>query len=106
MASERQKGPNVGEIQVEADSVCVLFDSSTGDVRHIHRVVTLPGGERLSKETIEQRARSLAKQAGTEVDRLEAIHVKPKAVEVQGCFRVNLRSRKLEVEERRTNRLS
>ncbi|HEX5757786.1 MAG TPA: hypothetical protein VF121_01185 [Thermoanaerobaculia bacterium] len=64
MTTRESERPDVGEAAPIAESACVLFDPATGAVHHIHRSVTLTGGEVPSQQAVEERARGLAAQAG------------------------------------------
>ena len=75
---------------------CVVYDSTSGEVRHVHQVAVLPGAEAPTTKEIEKRAVALAKKFGRHGSlRLKVLHVAPESLKPQTRRRVDLKSLKL-----------
>lgn len=59
---------------VESVDVFVIFDPKSGDIAHVHRVVTFKGGAAPSRERAEDEARTLAQKCGVSMQNLEILH--------------------------------
>jgi hypothetical protein len=66
-----------GEIEVQSDHACVVYDAKTGRIHHVHRVVTLKGGEEPKPGEIESRATHIAAQKGRNASELKTLMVAP-----------------------------
>jgi len=64
-------------MKAEGSVVCVLYDPATGRILHMHQVTTFPGGRTLARSEIEARTFDLAKNAGVDVSKAKALHVRP-----------------------------
>jgi hypothetical protein len=79
----------------ESVSVCILFDRHDGRVVHTHRVVTLPGGKKLSTEQVEKRALELARKLHLDVSKLGVLHVPPEQYKASANLKVDIHSHQL-----------
>ena len=52
---------SIGKNKVAAEKCCVVFEPSSGRIRHIHRVITMVGADERSEQAITERALTLAK---------------------------------------------
>jgi len=84
-----------GNNKIQTEKCCIVFESSSGKIRHIHRVITMMGAEERAEKAIAEQALALAKKHGAADAKLDAIHVDPKAVEVQGHYQVDVKNRTL-----------
>ena len=89
-----------GKKKIRSVKCCVLFDSSDGKIRHVHRVVTVEGAEEPSTEQVEKRTRQLAKELKLDVTKLHALHVDTSAIKPGLRYAVDPSKRRL-VEVRR-----
>jgi hypothetical protein len=67
----------IGEIEIESDQACVVYDAKTGRIEHLHRVITLRGGTNPERSEIETRTMELAGQNGKKTSRLRTLIVSP-----------------------------
>lgn len=51
-----------GNITPDSIETYVVYDGDTGEICHVHRVITLEGGQKMSKCDLEAHACSLAKE--------------------------------------------
>jgi hypothetical protein len=106
------------ESRIADHQVCVVYDTKTGAIAHIHQSVTFEGAEVPSKEQLESRAKDLAVKfatppsepshprakalarefaarfRGIKLDRLDVLHLKPEELTGEP-MKVNTRSRRL-----------
>jgi hypothetical protein len=54
----------IGDVEIESDQVCAVYDAKSGRIEHLHRVITLKGGTNPKRSEIEARAMELARQKG------------------------------------------
>jgi hypothetical protein len=78
-----------GNVEVESESTCVLYDPRTGQVMHSHQVLTLKGGERPSEKDVEFRARAAARAAGRDLPELHTLHVVGRPMREPGDYVVD-----------------
>jgi hypothetical protein len=110
MESEAGVFDKVGSTDYAVRSVkaCVVFDSATGEVQHVHQVVTMEGAEETPDDDVMLRALSLARerlesgialpgeQAVRAVEgKLEALQVDPSQLDIARPHRVDLQTRSL-----------
>jgi hypothetical protein len=53
----------IGNIEVASDQACVVYDAKTGRIQHVHRVITLRGGDEPKRSEIETRAIDAARKS-------------------------------------------
>jgi hypothetical protein len=86
-----------GDLEISGHRICVVFDSRTGRVVHIHESIALEGTKLLADDAL--RARSLELAAGSANRdaksrvRMETIVVAPEELPQDGHFRMNPKSR-------------
>lgn len=93
---------------VRSVKASVVFDTASGEIQHVHQVVTMEGAEETSDDEVMRRALSFARQrleSGTALPgeqavipldgELEALQVDPSQVEVARPQRVDLQTRSL-----------
>ena len=94
--------------QVQSVQACVVFDTASGEIHHVHQVVTIEGAEPTSDDEVKQRALSFARQrleSGTPLPgeqtvrnvegELEALQVDPSLVDRIRPQRVDPKTRTL-----------
>lgn len=86
---------STADVTVSATRCCVLFDPTDGCIRHMHKVVTMPGGRETSEKEMEQRIVHLAKGMGLETDNLHLLHVDPERLAAGSVYAVDPRTRTL-----------
>jgi hypothetical protein len=79
----------------ESESACVLYDPASGEIVHVHRVMTLQGGSHPSAEQVEARARLLAERSGARKQGLEALLVDPARLQPGTRYLVDVVARSL-----------
>jgi alpha-ketoglutarate-dependent taurine dioxygenase len=83
-------------LPIHSLKACVVYDTATGRIHHIHRVMTLEGGREPSTETIAEDAlRALRSLPNPPDGALDILHVHHDAIEPNKRYRVNLRSKTL-----------
>ena len=85
----------MGNIEVQSDRACAVYDAKTGRIHHVHRVITLKGGAEPTPREIEARARELAGKAGTVAKRWETLMVDPEKLQVRARHKVDVKTRSL-----------
>jgi hypothetical protein len=93
---------------IRSVKACVVFDSVTGEIQHIHEVVTMEGAEETSDDEVMRRALLLARerlasgtalpgeQAARAVEgELEVLQVDPSQLEVARPYYVDVQTRSL-----------
>jgi hypothetical protein len=84
-----------GELRIQAQTCCVLFDPDDGEIRHVHHAVTIEGAAVKSQEAVEARARELARESGLGDKGLHALHVDASELELGQAYRVDPEKRRL-----------
>jgi argonaute-like protein implicated in RNA metabolism and viral defense len=84
-----------GNHKIQGERCCIVFESASGKIRHVHRVITMLGGTERGEKEIAERALALAKKHGATGAKLDVIHIDPKTVEARGHYRVDLKNRTL-----------
>jgi hypothetical protein len=62
-------------IHAESTDTCVVYDPSTGQIRHVHRAITLAGGKHPTHAQLEARAMERARAHGVDVIGLKVLRV-------------------------------
>jgi hypothetical protein len=73
----------------DSSRVCVLFDSKTGRIAHIHGVTSLDGRKKATDAEVERSARAHATHFGHSVGGLKALHTSLAAIRQGGPLKVN-----------------
>ena len=84
-----------GNMEVQSDRACVVYDSKTGRILHVHRVITLRGGEDPTKPQIEARALELMTKGKKKAPKVKTLFVNPESLRAGAVHRVNVRTRAL-----------
>jgi hypothetical protein len=45
----------IGDVEIEFDQICAVYDAKTGRIEHLHRVITPKGGTNPERSEIEAR---------------------------------------------------
>jgi hypothetical protein len=93
-----------GNMEVQSDRACVVYDSKTGRILHVHRVITLRGGEDPTGPQIEARALELMIKGKRKAAKVKTLLVDPQRLGAGSVHRVNIRTRSLVL--KRSARLS
>jgi hypothetical protein len=67
----------IGDVEIESDQVCAVYDAKSGRIEHLHRVITVKGGTNPKRSEIEARAMELARQKGKKTLHLKTVLVSP-----------------------------
>ena len=86
---------STGKAQVRSVKCCVLYEPSTGQIRHVHHVVTLVGADETPEKAIEERILKLAKETGTDSRELHLLHVHASELEPSRDYKVDTKKRRL-----------
>lgn len=89
-----------GDNKIQAEKCCIVFESSSGKIRHVHRVITMAGARERTEKEIGERALALAKKHGAADAKLDTVHVDPKTVEARGHYQVDVKNRTLVASKR------
>jgi hypothetical protein len=76
-------------LSVALTHVVALYDPSDGRVVHLHHVVVLEGGKRISREEAERQAAVTARELGHESDRLRSLYLETPLPEEPGVLHVD-----------------
>lgn len=90
---------STGDIGIDSVKCCIVFDSSTGEIQHVHRVVTIKGATETPDDEVARRALALAREFGFDVAKLEALRVDPGALKPAAHYRVDVRTKSLVQED-------
>jgi hypothetical protein len=85
---------HIGTLEVERETIIVLYDPDTGDIAHIHQTLTMKDGTHPDPKAIERDAREQLAMMQPRLDRkLEVLDVDPETVRSGGPYRVDVRKR-------------
>jgi hypothetical protein len=84
-----------GNQKVRSASSCVVYDSESGRIHHIHHNVTLEGGHEPNQQEIEAHALAQLSDRGIKGGHLAAIHVEPDSIKPGSIYAVDPKTRKL-----------
>jgi hypothetical protein len=76
-------------IEIQSDKAWVVYDSKTGRIQHVHRVVTLKGGIEPNQSEIEDRAMDIAGKRGMTRSQLNILSVSPDQLHPSARHRVD-----------------
>jgi hypothetical protein len=83
-------------LRISQKHAVVVYDSATGEVRHIHQVTVVQGAKAPTTHEIEARALALAKKLGRhDPSRLKVLHIAPENLKQMMRHKVDLESLKL-----------
>jgi hypothetical protein len=85
-----------------SNKICVLYNSD-GRIVHVHREVTLLGGQIFTDAEIEARARKLAMAQGHDTDALSALRIAGNDYERSAVYRVDVATKELVKQDGVTN---
>jgi hypothetical protein len=77
-------------VEHESSRACVVFDSQTGAILHVHRVVTWSGAKSPTEQEIETVALALAANDRRQRSRMRVLHVKPDSLLPRRNYKVDL----------------
>ena len=90
-----------GTVPVKSSTACVVYDTDTGQVHHIRRVVTLKGGREPTEQENEARVMALLAAKGWKTSKLQALHLAGDAIEEHRRYAVEPKTQQLIVTEKR-----
>jgi hypothetical protein len=84
-------------VQVEKETMVVLYDPGTGKIAHVHHVVTTRGGRHPDGPEIERAAQEHAQEAASRrgvarPKKLSALHVDPRSFELNVPYKVDTKT--------------
>ncbi len=86
----------ISSIEIEKESVVVLYEARMGNVLHVHHVVTVKGGKHPDDETIERDARAMLTAIQPKVLKdVLSLHVPPDSLQPGHFFKVDPEKRTL-----------
>jgi hypothetical protein len=88
-----------GTVPVCSHKSCVVYDSNSGRVHHVHHFITLEEGGEPSEQEVGDEAISLLAESGVHGPHLKVLHVQPDAMKAGTFYAVDCKSLKL-VEQR------
>jgi hypothetical protein len=86
---------STGSKKIAAHKCCVVFESVSGKIVHVYRLVTMEGAEERSDKAITERALALAKKHGASASKLSVIHIDPKLLESREQLHVDVKKLEL-----------
>jgi len=88
-----------GVQQPVSEYACVVYDPKTGEIRHVHLVVNLPGAEAPSREQMTENA--LRHAVRDDSSEMAVLHVVPSQLERGKLYRVDHANQSLVVDRER-----
>ena len=82
-------------VAVSSERLCVVYERSSGEIVHTHRVVTLEGGREPDEDEMAAYAVSLASRRRGSEDGLETLHVASDALQPGRRYRVEHEHKRL-----------
>ena len=82
----------IGDVELESDQACAVYDANTGRIEHVHRVVTLKGGTNPEPGEIEARAMEFAAQNAKKTSQLKTLLVSPEQLHPGTAHKVDLKT--------------
>lgn len=77
--------------RVDAESVVVLYNKDSGEIKHIHREVTFLGGRHPDQEEQERRATDAASRVGLhDITKLALLHVDTQRLKPDVRYKVDV----------------
>jgi len=81
-----------GDVELESDQACIVYDANTGRIQHLHRVITLKGGTKPEPSEIEARAMEFAAQKGKKTSQLKTLLVSSEQLHLGTAHKVDLKT--------------
>ena len=86
----------IGTMEVEHESVVVIYDAKTGDILHRHDVVTAKGGKHPDESTREKDAYEQLSQAQPrQKSETAVLHADPRTLKPRTLYKVDINKRAL-----------
>ncbi len=80
---------SAGRHRTKLERACVLYDRTSGTIRHIQHVVAMEGGHEPADQEIELMARSSLAKRGISHESLDALHLDREALKQFAIYRVD-----------------
>ena len=84
-----QMSHNGGTLKVQSHRVCVVYESASGRILHVHHDIALPGGAKASEHDVEAAAMAQLRKRGRHTAQLRALHVKPHEMQPSARYSVD-----------------
>ena len=84
-----------GTIPVKSSRACVVYEADSGEISHIHEVVTLEGGQEPTEAQIEADVTEMLKRIGKPTEKLSMLHVPSESVQTHPLLSVDPRTKSL-----------
>lgn len=81
----------IGDVELESDQACAVYDPNTGRIEHVHHVITLKGGTKPERSVIEAKAIEFATQKGEKTSQLKTLFVSPEKLRPGTVLKVDLK---------------
>jgi hypothetical protein len=86
----------IGNLEIEQESTVVVHDPGTGNIVHVHHVVTAKGGKHPDRTTLEKEALDQLSRAQPKVSKAMAVlHVEPGQIKPNLPYKVDVKKRVL-----------
>src|SRR4051812_21327803 len=87
-------------VEHESGRACVVYDTQTGAILHVHRVTTWSGAKSPTEKEIETVALELAANDRRQRSRMRVLHVESESLLPRRNFKVDTEKRALQLETR------
>jgi hypothetical protein len=77
-------------VEQESSRACVVYDTQTGTILHVHRVVTWSGAKSPTEQEIATVAIDLAANDRRQRSRMRVLHVKPESLLPRQNYKVDI----------------
>jgi hypothetical protein len=84
-----------GNFEVKSVKCCVLYDPSNGEIRHVHRIVTMDSAYETSTKDLEERTLKMASELGTNITSMKLLHIDEKMIESGKKYKVDVNNQRL-----------
>ena len=75
-----------GTVPVQSSRGCVIYDSDSGQIHHVHEVITFKGGREPTEAEIGAHAMNIVKRKGHPTEKLGVLHLpSDKLPRAQAC---------------------
>jgi hypothetical protein len=84
-----------GILKAQAHRACVIYDSVSGRILHVHHDIALPGGRLVSESEAEEAATAQLRKRGRHSAQLQVLHVSPDELQPRVRYKVDPQRRVL-----------
>lgn len=84
-----------GTVSVQSSRACIVYDSDSGRIHHVHEVITFKGGREPTEDEIGADAMNIVRRKGHPTEKLGVLHLPSDKVPRKQAYAVDLRTMEL-----------